>query len=120
MDRYVEYWRRRRAGQQVYNQRLAKQARSDLECIVTALACEFSATRIILFGSLVQGRFARGSDLDLAVEGIPPGDFYAALALVNRLTALWVDLKPLEDLEPHFRRRVIATGELIYETDVQQ
>jgi len=120
MDKYVDYWRRRGAEQKRHSQRLAKQARSDLERIVTALVGEFGASRIILFGSLVRGRFAPGSDMDLAVEGIPPGDFFAALALVNRLASLRVDLKPLEDLEPHFRRRVIATGEVIYARDVQQ
>jgi hypothetical protein len=26
-----------------------------------------------------------------------------------------VDLKPLEDLHPHFHRRVLAQGEIIYE-----
>ncbi|OGG44062.1 MAG: hypothetical protein A3F84_28065 [Candidatus Handelsmanbacteria bacterium RIFCSPLOWO2_12_FULL_64_10] len=48
------------------------------------------------------------------------GDYFAALAAVNRLTHLWVDLKPLEDLDPHFRQCVLTTGERVYARGVQQ
>lgn len=119
-ERYVDYWRRRQAAQQARNQQLAREARADLKQIVDALVCQFGAKRIILFGSLVRGHFAPGSDLDLAVEGIARGDYFAALAAINRLTRLWVDLKPLEDLEPHFRQRVLMTGECIYATNVRE
>lgn len=114
---YVDYWRRRRDAQQAKNQRLVQSARADLKEIVDVLVREFGATHIILFGSLAQGRFAEGSDIDLAVEGIPPSEYFAALAAVNDLTALWVDLKPLEVLTPHFRRRVLETGEVLYAKD---
>lgn len=116
----VVYWRRRRRERQIQNQRQARQARADLGRIVDALVRQFGARQIILFGSLVQGRFSAGSDIDLAVEGIPHGDYFAALAAANRLTRLWVDLKPLEDLDPHFRQRVLTTGEQVYARDVQQ
>jgi len=119
-EKYADYWRRRRAERQAQNRRLTKRARSDLERIVAALVREFGAERIVLFGSLVRGQFTPGSDIDLAVEGIPPHDFFAALALANRLTPLWVDLKPLEALEPHFRQRVLATGEVIYAENIKQ
>lgn len=118
--RDVVYWHRRRTQRQTQSQRLAQQARVDLGRIVDALVREFGAKRIILFGSLVRGRFAPGSDIDLAVEGIPHGDYFAALAAANRLTRLWVDLKPLEDLDPHFRQRVLTTGEQVYARGVQQ
>ncbi|MCZ6675696.1 MAG: nucleotidyltransferase domain-containing protein [Candidatus Poribacteria bacterium] len=114
---YVGYWRRRRSDQRMHNQRLAQQARADLERIVDLLVSEFGATQIILFGSLVKGRFADASDIDLAVEGIPSAQYFAALAAVNCVSPVWVDLKPLEDLTPHFRHHVLATGEQIYARD---
>lgn len=117
---HVDHWRRRRAEQQAQNQRLAQKARADLERIVDVLVRQFGAKRIILFGSLARGRFAPDSDIDLAVEGIAREDYFDALAAVNRLTRRWVDLKPLEDLDPHFRQRVLATGDCVYASSVQQ
>lgn len=119
--KYLDYWRCRRDEQLVKNQRLAQQARTALPQIVDVLGQEFSAKKIILFGSLVKGSFAEGSDIDLAVEGIPHEEYFTALAAANRQTKFWVDLKPIEDLEPYFRDRVLTTGEVIYETsDCQQ
>lgn len=118
--RTVDYWRRRRTQRQARSRRLAQRAQADLGRIVDVLVQEFGVKRIIAFGSLVRGRFAPGSDIDLAVEGISHGDYFAALAAVNRLTPIWVDLKPLEDLDPHFRQRVLTTGEWVYARDVQQ
>ena len=119
-EKYIHYWCRCRDEQHAQNQQLALLARADLQQIVACLVREFGATQIILFGSLARGRFTEGSDIDLAVEGIPPSEYFAALAAVNDLTSLWVDLKPLEALIPHFRRRVLETGELIYAKDNQQ
>ena len=82
---------------------------------VRVLADRYPIRRIILFGSLARGNFAPGSDIDLAVEGLPPGDYFTALAAANCLTRFWVDLKPLEELQPRFRERVLATGECVYE-----
>lgn len=118
MKRYVDFWRQRDAERERQGRRLTCQARADLERIVDALVRQFGAKRIILFGSLARGQFSAGSDMDLAVEGIAREAFFAALAHVNRLTPLWVDLKPLEDLEPHFCQRVLATGECVYAAEV--
>ncbi|MGK7905040.1 MAG: nucleotidyltransferase family protein [Hormoscilla sp.] len=117
-QKHIDYWRRRQRQQQAQSQQMARQARAAVEAIVQVLVSEFGAQQIILFGSLVRGGFALGSDIDLAVAGIRKDDYFAALAAANRLTPLWVDLKPLEDLDPHFRQRVLETGEFIYEADV--
>jgi len=115
LDQYVAHWKRRRAARLAANRRLAAKARADLSRVVNVLTRCYPIQRVILFGSLARGRFAPGSDIDLAVEGLPPGDFFTALAEANRLTRFWVDLKPLEELQPHFRERVLATGECVYE-----
>jgi uncharacterized protein len=111
---YTEYWVRKIANQQITNQILAEKARSDVREIVDILVNNFHAQQIILFGSLVKGKFSDRSDIDLAVAGIPKQEYFAAVAAANQLTQFWVDLKPLEDLEPHFRHRVLTTGECIY------
>jgi predicted nucleotidyltransferase len=116
----LEYWRHRCLQQQIHHQQLAQQARTDLEKIVSLLVQQFGATRIILFGSLVKGTFGEGSDIDLAVAGISPNQFFAAMSALNQIGQFWVDLKPLENLEPYFLNKVIKTGECLYEETIPQ
>jgi predicted nucleotidyltransferase len=114
-QKYIDYWRDRQAKEAAASRALAKQAWEDVERIAKLLTTEFGATQIIVFGSLVQGdRFDAESDIDIAVRGIPPEDYFTALATVNRISHQWVDLKPIEVLDPHFLRKVISTGKSIY------
>lgn len=117
MKDYLAYWHGHVVQQQTHNQQLRQQARNDVKRIVPMLVDTFGVIRIILFGSLVKGTFTSESDIDLAVEGIPCDQYFAAMAAVNHVTHRWVDLKPLEDLLPHFRQRILTTGELIYARD---
>ncbi|MDC0836332.1 MULTISPECIES: nucleotidyltransferase family protein [Limnospira] len=111
----LAYWKQRMTQQAAQNQKLVNQARSDVDTIVEMLVSQFGVRRVILFGSLVRGRFRETSDIDLAVEGLRKKDYFLAVAEANDLTRRWVDLKPFEDLEPHFRDRVLQTGECVYE-----
>ncbi len=113
MRPYVAYWRRSQQRQAAYHARLAQQARMAVTHMAAHLRQHYGVKRIILFGSLVRGDFAAGSDIDLAVEGLLKADFFRALGELNAMTHFWVDLKPLEDLEPRFRERVLSTGEEI-------
>jgi len=118
MTPYVAYWRRSQQQQAAYHARLARQARMAATGMATTgmathLRQHYGVKGIILFGSLVRGDFAAGSDIDLAVEGLLKADFFRALGELNAMTHFWVDLKPLEDLEPRFRERVLSTGKEI-------
>jgi predicted nucleotidyltransferase len=108
---YVIYWRQRQAQERVACLRLAQQARADASRIAAMLRRDFGVTRVVLFGSLARGRFLPDSDIDLAVEGLAATALFAALAQASELSQAPVDLKPLEDLDPHFKGRVLATGE---------
>ncbi len=112
-DTYLAYWRDRQASACRINERLAQRARGDAAHIAGMLRARFGVSRVVLFGSLVRGRFHAASDIDLAVEGLAPGDYFPALALAAKLSVFPIDLKPLEDLAPHFRARVLITGEEI-------
>jgi predicted nucleotidyltransferase len=114
-NNFVAYWKQQQAKRQRKNRELSRAARRDVEQITRFLADSYGATQVILFGSLVKGRFATDSGIDLAVAGLPPDEFFTIYAEVNRLTRFRVDLKPLESLHPHFRRRVLTQGEIIYE-----
>lgn len=117
MELYLDYWRSRREKIRQRQKRLAAEALLAVDKIKTTLIHQFGARRIILFGSLTKGRFREGSDIDVVVAGIPPGEFFPALAAVNREAEAWVDLKPWEDLDEHFRQRILATGIIIYAGD---
>jgi predicted nucleotidyltransferase len=118
-EEHVAYWRKKRDEQRADNEALAARARARLPQLVGSLTREFGATEVILFGSLATGEFTDKSDIDLAVRGIPKREFFHALAEVNRTSDIWVDLKPLEDLDEHFGQRVMATGEKLYENVVE-
>ncbi|MCB0154340.1 MAG: nucleotidyltransferase domain-containing protein [Anaerolineae bacterium] len=112
---FITHWKERQAERQRQSQVLAQQARHSLPQIVQVLRETYAVERIILFGSLVKGQFTLTSDIDLAVAGLAPAKFFEAYAHVNRLTQFRIDLKPLESLTPHFYRRVLEQGEILYE-----
>ena len=114
IENYLDYWRNKRERQQEKSRLLAEKARNNLEAITELLVHEFKATKIILFGSLLAGKFHEESDIDLAVAGISAGDYFRALARVNEISERVIDLKPLEDLDPYFLEKVLRTGECIY------
>ena len=118
IEPYLQYWKTRQIKEELHNKQLAKQAREQLPSVVKLLVDEFQANKIILFGSLAKGTFHQDSDIDLAVAGIEPSQYFKALAQVNSISDRWIDLKPLESLEPHFLKRVLETGECIYESDI--
>ena len=115
MNINIKYWKERIAKQEAENQKLAEQARKEANLIVEVLIRDFGITKAILFGSLTKGTFSEESDIDLAVEGLKSADYFPALAAANRQTYRWVDLKPLEDLYPHFKEKLFSTGECIYD-----
>lgn len=64
-----------------------EQAQARLPKLLSVLRQQFGAQRIRVFGSLVdKERYTRWSDIDLAVWGIAPEEFYDALEAVNELS----------------------------------
>jgi predicted nucleotidyltransferase len=86
-------------------QRLAQQA-------AQLLRTEFEAQTVILFGSATQrSLFTPWSDVDLAVEGVSPSRFYAAVAAVTGLSTMFkVDLVDLETCPAHLRQEIEQHG----------
>ena len=66
--------------------------------IAKELVERFGAKKVMLFGSLVRGGYSRWSDIDLAVWGIPPVDFFKAVSFATGFSKTWkVDLVDGED-----------------------
>jgi len=111
---YIESWRQRFAAEEVASRALAAEARNALSDAIAILK-KYGVTRVILFGSLCRdGRFHRGSDIDLAVEGIPPQKFFRAGADLMMALDWPVDLKPLEEVDEFFREIILKEGEVVY------
>ena len=74
------------------------------------LKTQFGATRAIPFGSVLDAeRWTAGSDLDLAIEGVPAECFFAAWASLRQVLPpdLRVDLVDLQSAYPELRARIL-------------
>ena len=112
--KYLTAWRNRFARRDSESLELAARARTELAGAVEILR-KYGAKRIFIFGSLCRtGRFHSGSDIDLAVEGIPLQHIIRAAADLMMFTDLPIDLKPLEELDELFCDMIKKKGELIY------
>ena len=58
------------------------------------------AREVYVFGSVAAGRAGEGSDVDLAVSGLPPERFFPVMARLADLFDRTVDLVDLDDRTP--------------------
>lgn len=65
-----------------------------------ALLRDAGAREVYLFGSMATGKARENSDVDLAVTGLPPENFFAAMARLEDLFDKEVDLVDLGDTTP--------------------
>ena len=76
------------------------------------LKTKFGAKEVILFGSLARrGSFSLYSDIDLAVRGIAPEKFYAAVSAVMDISPEFkIDLVEPEDCSPAMFKNIEKDG----------
>ncbi|MFO7849326.1 MAG: nucleotidyltransferase domain-containing protein, partial [Spirochaetia bacterium] len=97
----------------IYNQRMTfneidPRFRDDVETAVKYLN-SVGCTEIYIFGSLYTGQIHSNSDIDIAVRGLKPEDFFSVYGeLLTRLKHS-VDLVDL-DLQEQFGKSLIKTG----------
>ena len=65
-----------------------------------ALLRDAGAREVYVFGSMAMGKARENSDVDLAVTGLPPENFFAAMARLEDLFDRGVDLVDLDDTTP--------------------
>jgi len=65
-----------------------------------AALIEAGAREVYLFGSALHGSDSPGSDIDLAVVGLPPESFFRAVGLARRILRRPVDLVDLHESNP--------------------
>jgi uncharacterized protein len=72
---------------------------------------EQGAREVYLFGSAATGRLRDGSDIDMAIAGLPPERFFHAMGLAADLLDRPLSLVDLDDDTP-FTRYLRAEGGL--------
>jgi len=82
------------------------------------LAEKYRPKRIYLFGSLAEGLFLRGSDVDIAVEGIDFQDYLKALAEFRYIDGVLVDIVHLDFCKPDLRQAILEgkRAKILYES----
>ncbi len=86
-----------------------EEARRIAEACARVLRERFGARAVHLVGSVAgESPWHEGSDIDLVVEGLPPGRYLEALSALWELLpeGLRVDLIPLEDASPELAARI--------------
>ena len=73
---------------------------------------KYRAKKIVVFGSLKDPfYFNKWSDIDLAVCGMPPADFYKAVAFASGFSSVWkVDLVDVDDCSEALREVILKEG----------
>ena len=69
------------------------------------------ASEVYVLGSVITGRFREGSDIDLAVRGLPPERFYRAMGLAGNVLDRPLTLVDLDEDTP-FTRYLETQGAL--------
>jgi predicted nucleotidyltransferase len=116
---YLLAWKKRIKIEEEEARRRVREALRVAFAIAKTLVEEGKARRVYLFGSLafsMQGQrgFGPTSDIDLAVEAIPRGEYFRVLAEVNRMSDFEVDLVDLEACPAPLREAILKKGVLLY------
>jgi len=85
----------------------------ELDKIVT-ISKEFGAKRVLLFGSCLEDSKS-AQDIDIAVEGIKPGEFFTYYGKVSMSIKDEVDILDLSDVREHLYKRILSKGIVLYE-----
>jgi predicted nucleotidyltransferase len=70
------------------------------------------ASEVFIFGSAARNELRPDSDIDIAVRGLPPARFFAAVSGATDLLGRPADLIDLDD-RSHAVRYILGSGELI-------
>ncbi|MEW5744436.1 MAG: nucleotidyltransferase domain-containing protein [Nitrospirota bacterium] len=115
LSHYKKYWDEREARDKRARERLRQKAIRNARQLARILAEEFPVKKVVLFGSVLEKEgFKEDSDIDIAVEGLPKGAYFTAVARLMMESPFEVDLKPLEDVDDLLRKN-IARGRVLYE-----
>jgi predicted nucleotidyltransferase len=97
------------AAKRALGRQRAERLRSRLSEAAQSLRAR-GARRVILFGSLGETEPGPEPDVDIAVDGLPPVEYFPALAELMTLFRARVDLVRLEEAPTSLRERIAQEG----------
>ena len=113
---YIQAWRERFRREAEERAAAEAEARSRARVSAARLVERFGAERVYLIGSLCRpGGFHLHSDIDLAVVGLAPEQYFRALSEVCELAGREVDLIVFEEATPDMATHILEKGMLLYE-----
>ena len=103
-----EYWKQRFAADREQLEQTRQAGLAQATKAAAAMRERWPQIRAVhLFGSVLDDRFRSHSDLDLLVDGLPPGSLLDAIAIAEDAGPLPVDLKRQEDLSDDLVQRLL-------------
>ena len=84
---------------------------------IVDISKQFGVEKVLLFGSCLED-IESAQDIDIAVTGIKPKDFFKYYGKVSMVTDNEVDIIDLNDIRKHLQKRILSKGKVIYERPV--
>ncbi|MFQ6034551.1 MAG: nucleotidyltransferase family protein [Sedimentisphaerales bacterium] len=84
---------------------------------IASISKEFGAKKVLLFGSCLED-IESARDIDIAVSGIKPREFFKYYGKVSMAVENEVDIIDLDDVREHLYKRVLSKGQVVYEEGV--
>ncbi len=115
--KYKDAYEKRRTEEEKKLKAEARRAGRAADKVARMFGGVCGVKKVVLFGSVIDGRFGEASDIDLGVEGLEKEKYNVIEALVEAesVAGFQVDIKLLEDARESFRERIKKTGKVLYE-----
>ena len=84
---------------------------------IASISKGFGAKKVLLFGSCLED-VESARDIDIAVSGIKPREFFKYYGEVSMAVDDEVDIVDLDDIREHLYRRLLSKGQVVYEEGI--
>lgn len=81
---------------------------------IVDISKDYGAKKVLLFGSYLEDT-KKARDIDIAVTGIPPRNFFKYYGDVSMAVKDEVDIVDLDEIDKHFYNRIVTKGKVLYE-----
>ena len=112
---YIAGWKRRQQLEKAAIEKRRAQARQ-IATQATEILKQYGATKVILFGSILDHTFKLDSDIYLAVE-MPAEAWWKWYLKLGEVLRFSIDLVHLGKINEGFREIILEFGEVLYEKE---
>ncbi|MBU0700760.1 nucleotidyltransferase domain-containing protein [bacterium] len=84
---------------------------------IISISKDFGAEKVLLFGSCLK-EIELARDIDIAVSGIEPKEFFKYYGKVSMMVEDEVDIVDLDDVREHLYKKILSKGRVMYERKI--